>query len=183
MPTFLALLLCVFFFFCDAAFAAGAPGKIVITPASFSEREGLLIVSQNQGFFRKHKLDVELVLMPSAPIAFSALAAGESHFYYGHTKRIYPTVDDIRNSIRVLTLTNEKFRALKAEDLVDDRIIWKLEKDGAFPSEWAREFVRSKERPSRVFCLLRLQQTYAASPRSPPWLQCKPWTIVPAHDV
>jgi len=41
-------------------------------------------------------------------------------------------VDDIRNSIRVLTLTNEKFRAIKAEDLVDDRIIRKLEKDGAF---------------------------------------------------
>jgi ABC-type nitrate/sulfonate/bicarbonate transport system substrate-binding protein len=65
--------------------AAAPPSKIVITPASFSEREGLLIVSQNQGFFRKHKLDVQLVLMPSAPIAFSALTAGESHFYYGTT--------------------------------------------------------------------------------------------------
>ena len=66
--------------------AAAAPAqKIVITPASFSEREGLLIVSQNQGFFRKYKLDVQLVLMPSAPIAFSALTAGESHFYYGTT--------------------------------------------------------------------------------------------------
>jgi ABC-type nitrate/sulfonate/bicarbonate transport system substrate-binding protein len=86
MPTFLALLLCLFFFFGHAAFAASAPpAKIVITSASFSEREGLLIVSQNQGFFRKHKLDVELVLMPSAPIAFSALTAGESHFYYGTT--------------------------------------------------------------------------------------------------
>ena len=65
--------------------ASAPPQKIVITPASFSEREGLLIVSQNQGFFRKYKLDVQLVLMPSAPIAFSALTAGESHFYYGTT--------------------------------------------------------------------------------------------------
>jgi ABC-type nitrate/sulfonate/bicarbonate transport system substrate-binding protein len=65
--------------------ASAPPPKIVITPASFSEREGLLIVAQNQGFFRKHKLDVQLVLMPSAPIAFSALSAGESHFYYGTT--------------------------------------------------------------------------------------------------
>ena len=65
--------------------AAAPPAKIVITPASFSEREGLLVVTQNQGFFRKHKLDVQLVLMPSAPIAFSALTAGESHFYYGTT--------------------------------------------------------------------------------------------------
>jgi ABC-type nitrate/sulfonate/bicarbonate transport system substrate-binding protein len=82
------LRLCLLLFFGAQAqlFGAGAPpAKIVITPASFSEREGLLIVSQNQGFFRKHNLDVELVLMPNAPIAFSALTAGESHFYYGTT--------------------------------------------------------------------------------------------------
>jgi len=36
------------------------------------------------------------------------------------TRRIYPNVEGIRNSIRVLTLTNEKFGRLKAEDLVDD---------------------------------------------------------------
>jgi ABC-type nitrate/sulfonate/bicarbonate transport system substrate-binding protein len=49
-----------------------------------------------------------------------------------YTKRIYPTVDGIRNAIRVLSTTNEKFRGLKAEDLVDDRIVRKLEKEGAF---------------------------------------------------
>ena len=65
--------------------ASAAPQKVVITPASFSEREGLLIVAQNQGFFRKHDLDVQLVLMPNAPVALSALTAGESQFYYGTT--------------------------------------------------------------------------------------------------
>ncbi|MSP40154.1 MAG: hypothetical protein EXR70_16830 [Deltaproteobacteria bacterium] len=65
--------------------AANAPAKVVITPASFSEREGILIVAQNQGFFRKRNLDVQLVLMPNAPIAFSALSAGESQFYFGTT--------------------------------------------------------------------------------------------------
>jgi ABC-type nitrate/sulfonate/bicarbonate transport system substrate-binding protein len=63
--------------------ASAPPARVVITPAGFSEREGLLIVAQNQGFFRKYKLEVQLVLMPSAPIAFSALSAGESHFYFG----------------------------------------------------------------------------------------------------
>src|SRR6476661_2142914 len=86
MPIILGICLLLFFGAEARVFGAGAPpAKIVITPASFSEREGLLIVSQNQGFFRKYKLDVELVLMPSAPIAFSALTAGESHFYYGTT--------------------------------------------------------------------------------------------------
>lgn len=68
---------------CAALAAAAPPAKVVITPAGFSEREGLLIVAQNQGFFRKYKLEVQLVLMPNAPIAFSALSAGESHFYFG----------------------------------------------------------------------------------------------------
>lgn len=88
MKTILLVVLAGLYLAGDAvpAMAASAPPqKIVITPASFSEREGLLIVSQNQGFFRKYKLDMQLVLMPSAPIAFSALTAGESHFYYGTT--------------------------------------------------------------------------------------------------
>ena len=86
MPLILGICLLLFFGAEARVFGADAPpAKIVITPASFSEREGLLIVSQNQGFFRKYKLDVELVLMPNAPIAFSALTAGESHFYYGTT--------------------------------------------------------------------------------------------------
>ena len=88
MKVFLAVVLAGLCLTVDAITVLAAsvpPAKIVITPASFSEREGLLIVTQNQGYFRKRNLDVQLVLMPSAPIAFSALTAGESHFYYGTT--------------------------------------------------------------------------------------------------
>ena len=88
MKVFLAVVLAGLCLTVDAIAVLAAsvpPVKIVITPASFSEREGLLIVTQNQGYFRKRNLDVQLVLMPSAPIAFSALTAGESHFYYGTT--------------------------------------------------------------------------------------------------
>ena len=63
--------------------ALAPPARVVITPAGFSEREGLLVVARNQGFFRKRNLDAQLVLMPNAPTAFSALSAGESHFYFG----------------------------------------------------------------------------------------------------
>src|SRR6516162_4308567 len=70
----------------DTVFAAStAPAKVVITPASFTEREGMLIVAQNQGFFRKYNLDAQLVLMPNAPVALSVLTAGDSQFYYGTT--------------------------------------------------------------------------------------------------
>ena len=49
-----------------------------------------------------------------------------------YTRRMYTNIEGIRNSIRVLTLTNEKFARLKAEDLVDDRIVRKLEREGLF---------------------------------------------------
>jgi NitT/TauT family transport system substrate-binding protein len=69
----------------EALAASSAPTKVVITPASFSEREGILIVAHNQGFFRKHNLDAQLVLMPSGPLALSVLTAGDSQFYFGTT--------------------------------------------------------------------------------------------------
>ena len=65
--------------------ASAPPQKIVITPASFTEREGVLIVASHHGFFRKYNLDAQIVLMPNAPIALSALSAGDSQFYYGTT--------------------------------------------------------------------------------------------------
>ena len=49
-----------------------------------------------------------------------------------YARRIYPNLEGIRNAVRLLTLTNEKFARLKVEDLVDDRIVQKLEKEGLF---------------------------------------------------
>jgi NitT/TauT family transport system substrate-binding protein len=65
--------------------ASAPPQKVVITPASFTEREGVLIVAIHQGFFRRYNVDAQVVLMPNAPIALSALTAGDSQFYYGTT--------------------------------------------------------------------------------------------------
>jgi NitT/TauT family transport system substrate-binding protein len=49
-----------------------------------------------------------------------------------YEKKIYPSVDGIRNVIRLLGANNEKVRRLKAEDLVDDSLVRKLEKEGRF---------------------------------------------------
>ena len=49
-----------------------------------------------------------------------------------YEKRIYPNVEGIRNGIRLLGMSNDKIRQLKAEDTIDDRIVRKLEKEGAF---------------------------------------------------
>ena len=49
-----------------------------------------------------------------------------------YERKIYPRVDGVRNVIRMLGMTNEKIRKLKAEDLIDDRFVKKLEKEGRF---------------------------------------------------
>ena len=49
-----------------------------------------------------------------------------------YEKKIYPSVDGIRNVIRLLGSTNEKIRRLKAEDLIEDAVLRKLEKEGRF---------------------------------------------------
>jgi len=49
-----------------------------------------------------------------------------------YERKIYPSVDGIRNVIRLLGANNEKIRRLKAEDLVEDSIVKKLEKEGRF---------------------------------------------------
>jgi hypothetical protein len=49
-----------------------------------------------------------------------------------YEKKIHPSVDGIRNVIRLLGASNEKVRRLKAEELVDDSVVRKLEKEGRF---------------------------------------------------
>jgi len=49
-----------------------------------------------------------------------------------YQRRIFPNVDGIRSTIRFLGASNEKIRALKAEDLVDERFVKKLEQEGRF---------------------------------------------------
>ena len=49
-----------------------------------------------------------------------------------YERRIYPTKEGIRNAIQVMGMTNEKIRSLKAENLVDDRFVKKLDQEGRF---------------------------------------------------
>ncbi len=49
-----------------------------------------------------------------------------------YERRIYPNVAGLRNVIRLLGAGNEKIRRIKAEDIVDDRFVRKLEKEGRY---------------------------------------------------
>ena len=63
---------------------ADAANQLVISYASFNERTaGALLVAEDHGFFRKQGLDVRLVYVRTGSVALSALAAGESQFYFG----------------------------------------------------------------------------------------------------
>lgn len=49
-----------------------------------------------------------------------------------YERKIYPSVDGVRNVIRLLGAGNEKVRRLKAEELLDDSVVRKLEREGRF---------------------------------------------------
>ena len=49
-----------------------------------------------------------------------------------YSRRIFPTVDGVRNTLRILERIDPKFGRLKAENLIDDRLVRKLERDGVF---------------------------------------------------
>lgn len=49
-----------------------------------------------------------------------------------YSRRIFPTVDGIRNTVRILSHVDPKFSKLKAEELVDERIVRKLDNEGFF---------------------------------------------------
>jgi NitT/TauT family transport system substrate-binding protein len=63
--------------------AAAPLTRVVMTTGSLSEREGVLYVAQDQGFFRKHGLDLSLVQVRSGPIGMAALSSGESQVHWG----------------------------------------------------------------------------------------------------
>ncbi len=63
--------------------AAAPLPRVVTTFAGFSEKEGAIFVAEDQGFFRKHGLDVKHVYVSSGSIGLSALASGDAHFNTG----------------------------------------------------------------------------------------------------
>ena len=49
-----------------------------------------------------------------------------------YDKKIYPNVEGLRNVVRLLGRTSEPIRKIKVEEIIDDRVVRKLEKEGLF---------------------------------------------------
>ena len=47
-----------------------------------------------------------------------------------YNRRIFPTIDGVRNTLRILDRVDPKFGRMKVETLVDERIVRKLEREG-----------------------------------------------------
>jgi NitT/TauT family transport system substrate-binding protein len=47
-------------------------------------------------------------------------------------RKIYPNIEGLRNVVRLLGKSSEPIRKLKVEDIIDDRVVRKLEKEGLF---------------------------------------------------
>ena len=68
MKTLLSTGVALFSFLClnpSVSKAAAPLSRVVTTFAGFSEKEGAIFVAEDQGFFRKHGLDVKHVYVSS----------------------------------------------------------------------------------------------------------------------
>ena len=82
-PLRAGLLLALFLLATPSARAAAPLTRVVMTTGSFAEREGVVYVAQDQGFFRKYGVDLSFVQVRSGPVGMASLAAGESQFHWG----------------------------------------------------------------------------------------------------
>ena len=62
-------------------YAAAPTQKVVFSFAGVNERYGCVFVAKDQKFFDEQGLDAQIVQMRNGPIAISAMAGGETHFY------------------------------------------------------------------------------------------------------
>jgi len=88
--------------------AAAPLTKVLITTGSASEREGALYVAQDHA------------------------EEGYQSTLGLYERKIFSSVDGVRNVIRLLGANNEKVRRLRAEELVDDSVVRKPEREGRF---------------------------------------------------
>lgn len=74
----------LFFLVChQQADEAASLTKVIMTSGSASERDGVVYVAQDLGFFRKYGLDLTFVQVRNGPVAMSALSSGETQFHWG----------------------------------------------------------------------------------------------------
>jgi ABC-type nitrate/sulfonate/bicarbonate transport system substrate-binding protein len=108
--------------------------KFVSSNADLTERM-LRAMSDAVNFVldAKNKERVLLVMQKGLRLARAEYAVvGYERLANMYQRRIFPNVEGIRSTIRFLAPANEKIRALKADDLVDDRFVKKLESEGRF---------------------------------------------------
>src|SRR5215467_2034340 len=93
--------------------AASAHAKTIVSFAGINPRQSPLWIAQEQGFFSKNGVDVDLIFIRTGPIQVAAVSAGSTQIAYAATKIQNPLVAN-----------------LKVEEVIDNRPLKKLEESG-----------------------------------------------------
>ena len=114
---------------------SGVIAKRSFVNASPALLEGLLRALLESAAFIRTENKTQVTKSLARALRFKRLEDAEDGYQSMinlYEKKIYPSVDGIRNVIRLLGASNEKIRRHKAEDLVDDSVVRKMEKEGRF---------------------------------------------------
>jgi hypothetical protein len=101
------------FFWPLQAFSATAPAKYIVGYATYTARIMPLWLAQEQGFFIKYGIDVDPVFIRGA------------------------SLEGMRNVQRLLKSRNPKVGEVKADDVIDNRLMRKLDETGFIDKMYA----------------------------------------------
>lgn len=90
---------------------------------------------ESSTFIRNPENKIQVMKSLAKALRFRRIEEAEEGYHSMvnlYEKKIYPSVEGVRNVIRLLGANNEKIRRLKAEDLVDDSAVRRMEKEGRF---------------------------------------------------
>ena len=90
---------------------------------------------ESSTFIRNPENKIQIMKSLAKALRFRRIEEAEEGYHSMvnlYEKKIYPSVEGVRNVIRLLGANNEKIRRLKAEDLVDDSAVRRMEKEGRF---------------------------------------------------
>ena len=160
----LLLFLFVFPFVIRAAEVPAKAGKLIkvrVSQSTLNTRAAILWIAQAQGLFAKYGVEAETVFLASSNIQTAALATGEvqigtiggatvlsgvaggqsfrivasyQDLLTDNEKKPYPSIDAQRNVQKLMAAMNPKVASLKPEEIVEPRIIRRLDESGFIDS-------------------------------------------------
>ena len=124
--------------------AAQAPAKIAVGYATISNSSLALWLAQDEKIFAKNGIDADLVFMRRLRVDAAAAEEGYADLHRAMDRKPYPSPEGLRNVQRLMALRSPKVGEVKIDNVIDNRIIRRLDESGFIDKAYAAQGMSSK---------------------------------------